>query len=65
MIDFTTLQANPIPLPVVELQKAYNSLSNENKAIKTISYIGLGALAAYLIYRMYKKRKADESNKNQ
>ena len=63
MIDFTTIQANPIPLPIVELQKANASLTNENKAIKTVIYIGVGALAAYIVYRMYQKNKEDEANK--
>jgi len=63
MIDFTTIQANPIPLPIVELQKANANLTTENKTIKTFIYIGVGALAAYLVYRMYKKHKEDEANK--
>ena len=63
MIDFTTIQANPIPLPIVELQKANANLTTENKAIKTFIYIGVGALAAYIVYRMYKKHKEDEDNK--
>ncbi len=63
MIDFTTIQANPIPLPIVELQKANANLTTENKAIKKFIYIGFGALAAYIVYRMYKKHKEDEANK--
>ena len=66
MIDFTTIQANPIPPPIVELQKANTNLTTENKAFKIAIYIGVGALAAYIIYRMYKKHKEDEANqKNQ
>ena len=63
MIDFTTIQANPIPLQIVELQKANANLTTENKTIKTFIYIGVGALAAYLVYRMYKKHKEDEASK--
>lgn len=63
MIDFTTIQANPIPLPIIELQKANANLTTENKAIKRAIYIGVGALAAYIVYRMYKKYKEDEANK--
>lgn len=62
MIDFTTIQANPIPLPIVELQKANANLTTENKSIKTIIYIGIGVLAVYIIYRMYNKNKKDEAN---
>ena len=63
MIDFTTIQANPIPPPIIELQKANANLTTENKAIKRAIYIGVGALAAYIVYRMYKKYKEDEANK--
>jgi uncharacterized membrane protein YebE (DUF533 family) len=63
MIDFTTIQANPIPPPIVELQKANANLTTENKAFKTAIYIGVGALAAYFIYKMYKKHKEDETSK--
>lgn len=62
MIDFTTIQANPVPPPIVELQKANANLTTENKAFKTAIYIGVGVLAAYLIYRMYKKNKEDEAS---
>jgi hypothetical protein len=63
MIDFTTIQANPIPLQIVELQKANVNLTTENKTVKTFIYIGVGVLAAYIVYRMYKKYKEDEANK--
>ena len=63
MIDFTTIQANPIPLPIVELQKANANLTTENKAIKSFIYIGIGVLVACIIYRMYNKNKEDEANK--
>ena len=63
MIDFTTLQANPIPPAIFELQNANASLTAENKALKTAIQIGLGLLASYIIYRIYKKHKEDEANK--
>jgi hypothetical protein len=63
MIDFTTLEANPIPPPIVELQQANTNLTTVNRAIKTAIYIGVGALTAYVIYRIYIKHKENESNK--
>jgi hypothetical protein len=63
MIDFTTLEANPIPPPIVELQQANTNLTTVNKAIKTAIYIGVGALTAYVIYRIYKKHKEVEASK--
>ena len=63
MIDFTTLEANPIPPPIVELQQANTNLTTVNKAIKTAIYVGVGGLALYLIYRIYKKLKEDEASK--
>ena len=66
MIDFTTIQANPIPPPIVELQKANTNLTTENKAVKKFIYIGVGALAAYIVYKIYKKHKENEAiKKNQ
>ena len=63
MIDFTTLEANPIPPPIVELQQANTNLTTVNKAIKTAIYLGFGALTAYIVYKMYIKHKEDEANK--
>jgi hypothetical protein len=63
MIDFTTIQANPIPPTVIELQKANTNLTTENKAIKTAIYISAAVLVGYFVYRIYKKNKEDEANK--
>lgn len=64
MIDVTTFQTNPIPKAIVDLQKTNADLNTENNMLKTAIYIGVGALTAYLIYRMYKKYKEDEASKN-
>lgn len=56
MIDFTKLQANPIPPSVIKLQK-------DNKTLKTILLIGAGALVMYFIYKIVKKNNEDEANK--
>jgi hypothetical protein len=63
MIDFTKIQTVPVPPPITTLQKANANLTTENKTIKTFIYIGVGALAAYIVYRMYKKHKEDEASK--
>lgn len=66
MIDFTTIQANPIPPPIVELQKANANLTNENKAFKRFVYIGVGIIALYAIYKIYKRHEENDTNeKNQ
>ncbi len=58
MIDITTLQVNPIPLPIAELQKANVNLKGENKILRNI-IIGVlifgGLVLANEIYTNYKK----------
>jgi len=39
MIDFTTIQANPIPLPIIELQTANTALQGENKILRNVLII--------------------------
>ncbi len=63
MIDFTTIQANPIPPAIIELQRANANLTSENKAIKTAIKISFGVLAIYIAYKIYKKHKEDDTNK--
>jgi hypothetical protein len=63
MIDFTKIQTVPVPPPITILQKANANLTTENKTIKTFVYIGVGALALYLICKLYKNYQNDEANK--
>jgi len=36
MIDFTTLQANPIPLSIIALQKANTTLQVKNNTLRNV-----------------------------
>jgi uncharacterized membrane protein YebE (DUF533 family) len=65
MIDFTTIQANPIPPSIFELQRANSSLKMENETLKTAIIIGVGVLAIYVAYQIYNKYKEDEAKKHQ
>jgi hypothetical protein len=59
MVDFTTIQVNPIPLPIIELQKANSNLQGDNKFLRNI-LIGLAVGGVILIgYNMYKKITED------
>ncbi len=62
MIDFTKIQTVPVPPPITTLQKENANLTTENKAFKTAIYISAGIVAAYLIYKIYKKKKENEAS---
>ncbi len=53
MIDFTTLQANPIPLHILELQKQNVILRDKNKVFEKVIFwaitAGVITLAIYTI----------------
>ena len=63
MIDFTTIQAFPIPLPIVELQQANIALHSENKLVRNL-LIGVVLGAALILgYNIYiKNKKENERN---
>lgn len=50
MIDFTTLQANPIPLPILELQKQNVMLQEKNKEFEKVIFGLVTAGVVTLIY---------------
>jgi len=60
MIDFTTIEVNPLPLPIQELQKANIDLAQHNKVLNRVvlGLIGLGI--ALLIYNAVKKNNHEE-----
>lgn len=62
MIDVTTLLANPIPLPIIELQKANTSLLAKNKELKTILVI-VGVCALLFIGYTIIKQIKEENEK--
>jgi hypothetical protein len=53
MKDFTTLEANPIPLPVLELQKQNVILKGKNKVFEKVIFgvivVGLITITIYTI----------------
>jgi hypothetical protein len=50
MIDFTTLQANPIPLPILELQEQNIMLQEKNKVFEKVIFGLITAGVITLIY---------------
>ena len=64
MIDFTTLQANPIPAPISQLQKENLKLQGKNKMFEKIILFAftLGILVLiFFIIKDAKNRKTDEN----
>lgn len=64
MIDFTTIQANPIPSSIFALQKSNANLKTENSALKTAITIGVVVAAIYVGYQIYKVYQEDEAKKH-
>ena len=62
MIDFTTIQAHPIPPPILEIQGENLLLKNENEVLNNVLLIlGIGIMA-YLIIQTNKPLKFKISN---
>jgi len=60
MIDFTTLQTNPIPAEIIKIQKVNTNLRSENKMLKDILiFIAIGG-AVLIGYQIYKQIKENE-----
>lgn len=63
MIDFTTIELNPIPLPIKELQMANSSLEKNNKVLNVIVWGVIGLGVAILTYNALKNYKNEEPKK--
>jgi|GEM_PF-1716637 hypothetical protein len=64
MIDFTTIQANPIPLPIIELQTANTALQGENKILRNVLII-VGVIGAiYIVDKAITYKKEENARKN-
>jgi hypothetical protein len=59
MVDITKVQLNPIPLPIVELQKENLELQRKSKVFQKIIFGAIAVGVLTLIYYIVK----DESNK--
>ncbi|MBK9284099.1 MAG: hypothetical protein IPM51_07230 [Sphingobacteriaceae bacterium] len=66
MIDFTTIQANPIPPPIIELQAANSALQGKNKALNAILIVGGVLLGMFIADKVitYIKEENERKNKN-
>ena len=64
MIDFTTLQANPIPLAIMDLQAANVKLENQNNTLRNIVIAGSVIAALYFGDKLlsYLKNKNEQRN---
>ena len=64
MIDFTTLEANPIPPPISELQKQNVLLNGTNKVFEKIIFGVIAAGALVLIYYVIKTSYPRDNEKD-
>ena len=64
MIDFTTLEANPIPPPISELQKQNVILNGKNKVFEKIILGVITAGALVLIYYVIKTSYPRDNEKD-
>ena len=64
MIDFTTIQANPIPPPIIELQAANSALQGKNKALRNILIVGGVILGIYIADKIITYIKEENERKN-
>ena len=61
MIDFTTIQANPIPLPIIELQKVNTTLQGKNYILRNV-LIMVGVI--YIVDKAITYIKEENARKN-
>jgi hypothetical protein len=64
MIDFTTLQANPIPLAIMDLQAVNVKLENQNNTFRNVLIAGSVLAALYFGDKLicYLKKKNEQRN---
>ena len=64
MIDFTTLQAYPIPLAIMDLQAANVKLENQNNTLRNVLIAGSVIAALYFGDQLlcYLNRKNEQRN---
>jgi hypothetical protein len=62
MIDFTTIQTNPIPPSILKLQKQNSDLNNNVLLFRSITITFVFGVITLLIYTSYaNKRKKEHS----
>lgn len=62
MVDITQIELNPIPLPVIELQKANEKLHAKNRTLRNV-LIGFGVIGLVFITYKYIKQIQDENTR--
>ena len=67
MVDFTKLQAHPIPPPIIELQSANKVLQGKNKVLNAILIVGGVFLGLFIADKViaYIKEENEQKIKNQ
>lgn len=64
MIDFTTIQTNPIPPPVLELQKQNLLLLEKNKVLQNVFYSVVAAAVLLVIIYLSNDAKPSKNPEN-
>jgi len=63
MIDFTTIQANPIPPEIIKLQASNRMLENKNELLQTCLIVGGIAIGLIILAAAIKKMREKQNNK--
>jgi len=63
MIDFTTIQANPIPPEIIKLQGSNRTLKNENELLQTCLIVSGIAIGLIILVAAIKKTREKQNNK--
>ena len=60
MVDLSTVQLNPIPKPIIELQKANSELTRDNKLLRNVLIALVIVAGACLIIKVHKNSKEND-----
>ena len=63
MVDFTTIQANPIPLSILELQSTNSALQIENEVLINCLIAGGFALGLFVAHKIITSIDAENETK--
>jgi len=64
MIDFTTLQANPIPFPIIELQKTITTIQEKNNNLRNVLRVVAVLVVLYIGDKVITYIKKENARKN-
>lgn len=60
MIDFTKIELNPLPPPIVELRTENIALQDKNKVLQVVLICGGVLLGLYLLNRMVTSKNEED-----